>query len=254
MTIRIAELRFPPDFITGAVAIIDTGARLVRTLWAAGADPTPMSDAAALLIESKNLRSPMDLVGAEIANTRCMPILRDETYRSEGEALNAADRILYVTQGGMERRPDVPNDVAEELRQLERDFEEFSRRLQAMRDRYTATLASAVESLWRPIELVDRSETPIEPPVEIPSSPVPGEYGDLVDSLGLSGRAQAALEVAGITTVTQLSQMTNAQLRRVAGIGPETIRRIRERVPIGQAPPKRATTRSADHAKRERDP
>lgn len=64
--------------------------------------------------------------------------------------------------------------------------------------------------------------------VAAPPMTAPDPGTSLTANLGISAKAAAALMAHSITTVTAIAEMTDEELLAIPGIGPGTLRRIRE--------------------------
>jgi hypothetical protein len=83
--------------------------------------------------------------------------------------------------------------------------------------------------------MTKRAEDAAQPPAS--RHPEPGEVGDLPRSIGRA--ATRALANAGLTTLAQVDQVSDAELLALHGVGPKAVRLLREAIDAGGEPPER---------------
>lgn len=216
MTWRLVALTYPPRFTVEAVALVDLESRRLEILQTAGAEPIPMSPTAELLIRDKGLTDLMDLVGAEIANTRCAPSEVQGDYPDRDRALTAADRMLAEAQGWTEARPDIPADLFQLVEDLEARFRQYQNQIDSVLREYRSSLRAARSLLRRDIVLPERVPHP-DPGIgyddllrELSSGSSPE-----LESLDLAAELTNRLRDAAIPTVDVLAATPAITIERL---------------------------------------
>ncbi|WUI02574.1 hypothetical protein OHR68_12460 [Spirillospora sp. NBC_00431] len=82
---------------------------------------------------------------------------------------------------------------------------------------------------WVRLAWLSQAPKPLAARVAAGDTATPGEVGDLPKAIG--GPATRALTGAGITTLAQVADLTDAELLAMHGVGPKAVRILREALP-----------------------